>query len=250
MTAHISDELPRLLTGEAPHDVVLSAAEHLRRCPDCQEELVSALVSHASLTSAHRFAPEVLAYDATASFRSADDEQAALPDLSAIFEQARAEANSPKTKARAKARSAVAPGKRGRYLIAASVAAVLVGGGAATVALTENTSSSPASHNVALAAYDVGHVPASATIRSDGEMTIDATSLPHLTGQRYEVWLTDARRTSMKPVGWIGSNGKATLTVPSDLMGTYSYIEVSRQKVSSPDYTYSDVSVLRGKYTA
>ena len=31
--------------------------QHLRTCPDCQQELVSAVVAHASLTSAHRFAP-------------------------------------------------------------------------------------------------------------------------------------------------------------------------------------------------
>ena len=54
--AHISDDLPRLLTGDATRDEVLAAAEHLRSCPDCQQELVSAVVAHASLTSAQRFA--------------------------------------------------------------------------------------------------------------------------------------------------------------------------------------------------
>ena len=36
MSSHISDELPRLLTGDANRDVVMTAAEHLRTCPDCQ----------------------------------------------------------------------------------------------------------------------------------------------------------------------------------------------------------------------
>ena len=58
---HVSDNLPRLLTGDTTRDEAMAAAEHLRGCPDCQQELVSAAVAHASLTSARRFAPQVVA---------------------------------------------------------------------------------------------------------------------------------------------------------------------------------------------
>ena len=79
-------------------------------------------------------------------------------------------------------------------------------------------------------------------------MRIDASSLPRLAGKGYEVWLTDSGRTRMKPVGWLGSDGKATLSVPTDLMQRYSDIEVSVQDVDAPSYQYSNVSVLRGEY--
>ncbi len=52
----------------------------------------------------------------------------------------------------------------------------------------------------------------------------------------------------MKPVGWLGADGKATLSVPTDLMQRYSDIEVSVQDVDAPSYLYSNVSVLRGEY--
>ena len=33
--------------------------------------------------------------------------------------------------------------------------------------------------------------------------------------KRYEVWLTDTKRTRMQPIGWIGNDGTAQLTVPT-----------------------------------
>jgi hypothetical protein len=81
-------------------------------------------------------------------------------------------------------------------------------------------------------------------------MTINANKLVHLTDKRYEVWLTNATRTQMQPVGWIGADGKASLTVPPDLVSHYSAIEVSVQPLDSGSYTYSNVSVLRGSYSS
>ncbi|HVU93452.1 MAG TPA: hypothetical protein VHC23_14555, partial [Jatrophihabitans sp.] len=99
---HLTDDLPRLLTGDATRDEVLAAAEHLRACPDCQQELVSAVVAHASLTSARRFAPEVVAPIPSADGEEVGDGEdgggagpaGPLPDLSAVFARAREEAAS------------------------------------------------------------------------------------------------------------------------------------------------------------
>ena len=75
-----------------------------------------------------------------------------------------------------------------------------------------------------------------------------ATSLPSLPqGKRYEVWLTDAERKHLQPLGWVGTNGKTDLTVPPDLMNQFSAVEVSVQDVNAP-YQFSGVSVLRGTY--
>jgi Anti-sigma-K factor rskA len=241
MTTHVSDELPRLLTGEASREVVLDAAAHLRTCIDCQQELVSAVVAHASLSSAQRYAPEIVAPGVH------DDEQSParpLPDLSAIFSQVREEA------AEHAQRSVPKRSRRTRYLVGAAAAAVLIGGGAAVIAGTgnDNNGTPAASRTIELSAFGQGHTPAKAVLTGGDQMRIDASSLPQLPGKGYEVWLTDEQRTNMKPIGWIGRDGTATIMVPPNLMRTYTDIEVSVQDVHAQTYSYSNVSVLRGSY--
>ncbi len=244
-TPHIADELPRLLTGEAGRPEVMAAAAHLRDCVDCQQELVSAVVAHASLRSAERFAPELLAWQADKLLGEpvptvSPDEAEALPDLSAMFAQARAEAETADRRGRPRV-------GRPRLVVAAAVTGLLVGAGAVGLT-TQIGGSGPSGSPVRLAAYDVGTHAASARL-STSTLTIDASSLPPLDAQhRYEVWLTNSARTQMQPVGWIGTNGKAELTVPSDLANSFDAIEVSVQKVNAPTYDYSGTSVLRGIY--
>lgn len=238
MSAHISENLPRLLTGDATRDEVLAAAEHLRTCPDCQQELISAVVAHASLTSAQRFAPEVVART-----QPGEVEDAAplgpLPDMSAVFAKVREEASAP----------AATPHHRRRLLSVAAAALVLAGGGV-TIAETVGSDSSPsqsASRLVHLDAFDEGTHKAKVVI-DNGTMRIDATALPKLdSGHAYEVWLTDGARKRMQSVGWIGSDNKAELSVPPKVMTRYSDIEVSVQPTD--EGTYSGRSVLRGSYT-
>lgn len=248
--SHISDELPRLLTGDATHDIVMQAAEHLRTCPDCQQELVSAVVAHASLTSARRFAPEVVSppHDApVASVRpisgahAVDDESAddseSLPDMSDVFGRARDEA--------ALASSATVRRYRTRrgLLAVAAAAVVLAGGGIALGYGIDGTSSG---QQVALSHYDTGHASATATITGD-TVTLDASSLPSLTpSQRYEVWLTNAARTSMYSIGFLGDGSSASFKVKHGYLGQYSDIEVSIQPAGQ--LKYSGTSVLRGSY--
>lgn len=239
MTNHVSDELPRLLTGEASHDDVMAAAVHLRGCVDCQHELVSDVVAHASLTSAHRFAPEVVqrpAIDNFAAEDSASTEADALPDLSAVFAQVRREAEQDLRPDRAR--------RRRRYLVGAAAAAV-VAVGAGTAIYAVGSDNGGAARTVALAAFDKGHTSATATI-DGGTIELDATSLPRLSGKHYEVWLTNDQRTRMQPVGWIGNDGRANLTVPPEMTTRYGDLEVSVQSANASDYTYSGTSVLRG----
>lgn len=232
---HIADELPAMLTGDAPREVVRAAASHLRDCDDCRHELVAAVVAHASLASAQRFAPEVVA---TFAESVGDAGHASLPDLTALFAEAREEA----------AAEAARP-KRSRtrvYAAAAVAAGVLIGGGA--IALVEVNGSSSHSTTVALAPFGGGTASGKATV-TDGRMNLDAAALPALDAtHRYEVWLTDTSRTRMQPIGWVDANGKAQLTVPANLMSQYRAIEVSVQQVNAANYTYSGTSVLRGTY--
>src|SRR3954451_4907826 len=235
---HLSDDIPRLLTGDASREEVLAAAEHLRSCPDCQQELVSAVVAHASLTSAHRFAPDIMAADPDI---SEDASVGPLPDLSAMFEQVRSEA------AVAPAAPAAGVRHRRRLIAVAAAAAVVLGGGGVIIAETVGSSSSDSSVvTVSLRAFDKGHSPAFAKVPGK-TMLIDSTDLPRLdSGHWYEVWLTDGARKRMQSLGAIGSDNRAQLTVPANVMAEYSAIEVSVQRTN--ETAYSGVSVLRGAY--
>jgi hypothetical protein len=228
--SHISDDLPGLLTGEASREQTLAAAAHLRSCPDCQQELVSAVVAHASLSSARRFAP---------GFIEPTDDAAApeLPDLSDMFAKVRDEA----------AKSGAGRTKRRRLVLAVAAVAVLGTAAGVTIAETTGSTSEPAGTSVALAAFGDGRVGAEATLIGAGTMRVDAAALPRLTGGRfYEVWLTNSARTRMQAVGSLGDDNEAQLTVSPKVMGRYSAIEISVQKVGQTDY--SGHSVLRGSY--
>lgn len=241
MTTHVSDELPRLLTGEASRDVVLDAAAHLRTCIDCQQELVLAVVAHASLTSAQRFAPEIVSGPTGPEPTSEEEHDTTppLPDLSAMFAKVRNETASPVRH----------PGSRRlQYGLAAAAAVVVVGAGTYAIVANTGGSQNPNARTVALHEFDRGTTPATAKVSSGGQLNIDAASLPSLDTSHYEVWLTNPQRTQLQPVGWIGADGKATLTVPASLMNRYSDIEVSVQDLGKPSYKYSGTSVLRGAY--
>jgi hypothetical protein len=236
MSSHISDELPLLLSGEASRAAVLGAAAHLRECEDCRQDLVSAVVAHASLASAQRFAPEMMSVLREPATPAGDTPP--MPDLSAVFEQVRREA-------------AVTPLRKRRvprFAVAAVAAGLIIG--ASGVAVVENVgSSSPSGTSIALSAFGIGHTAAQAKLIGADNMRITATSLPKLaTTQRYEVWLTNSERTRMQPVGWLGTNGKASLTIPPNLMSNYDAIEVSVQPIDGSTYDYSGISVLRGTY--
>jgi hypothetical protein len=236
---HISENLPRLLTGDANRDEVMAAAEHLRSCPDCQQELISAVVAHASLTSAHRFAPEIVAPQSTSTGDEDDIDQAddiPLPDMSAMFAKVRAEASVATAK----------PPHRRRLLAVAAAAAVLVGGGVTIAETVGSGTTQTDTRSFALRPFDTGDAPAKVTL-AGSNMHIDATALPRLDGGHfYEVWLTDAARKRMQSVGSIGQNNKAELTVPANVMSQYSAIEVSVQRTN--ETAYSGTSVLRGSY--
>ncbi|MEP6599518.1 MAG: anti-sigma factor [Actinomycetota bacterium] len=251
MSTHIYDELPWLLTGEADRATVDAAATHLRTCEDCQQELVAMLVAHASLSSAARYAPELMASLPSPLAQPLEDEADGtlavgreLPDLSAVFAQVRDEAAA--ATPRVTATPAPRRAWRGSWLAAAAVTGIALGGGVVVVA--EHANDRPSERSFALAAYDTGTTPAKATIVGSDKIKVDATSLPSpASGKRYEVWLTDATRKNLQPLGWVGTDGKGSYTVPPDLIGHFNNIEVSVQQVDAP-YQFSGVSVLRGSY--
>ena len=243
MSTHIFDELPLLLTGEADRATVALAADHLRECEDCQQELVSALIAHASLSSAARFAPELRSLLSTDDAEDRPAEPADLPDLTPVFEMAKQEARAPRHSVLpSRARS-----RRVRWIAAAAVAGV-AGRWRRGPGRPE-----PRWFPGRRARYSSPHsiraeVAASAKLVGNNEVQVDASSLPTPgSGTNYEVWLTDTARKNLQPVGWVGSNGQTRLQIPSSLLDKFTDIEVSVQD-SVEAYEFSGTSVLRGNY--
>lgn len=245
MANHISAELPLLLSGEASRPAVDDAAAHLRVCEDCRQDLVSVVIAHSALASAHRYAADVMGSARPLAPVREPAEPRPLPDLSGVLDVIRDEADS---EHRSAGRRRWVP-----YAVAAAAAGIIIGGGAVVTAqhLTESGTSG---RTVQLSAFGVGLTPASATMTTvDDQATVrvDAASLPSLAPtQRYEMWLTNTQRTRMQPVGWIGTGGRATVNVPQQVMNQFTNIEVSIQRVDAPTYDYSGTSVLRGQYAS
>jgi hypothetical protein len=238
VNGHVFDELPQLLTGEADRATVAAVSTHLRGCEDCREELIAAIAAHAALMSAAKYAPELAEAGRTSSeLTPSSDDLAQIPDLSAVFAQIRGEVDT-------SARTTRQP--RRIWLVAAAAVVVLGLGG--TGAYLATSSSSQPSRALSLQAFGQGTTSASARLIGADKMTLDASSLPALpAGHYYEVWLTNATRTSMAPVGLLAADRTARFTIPPSEMSAYAAVEVSVQDTSGVG-TYSGHSVLRGTY--
>jgi Anti-sigma-K factor rskA len=245
VNGHVFDELPLLLTGEADRATVAAVTVHLRECDDCRDELIAALAGHAALMSAAKYAPGLISV-APASPGITDPAGPPTPparaDLSAVFAEVRAEVDRG-----THSRSGRSRPPRRRVWLAAAAAVVIVGAGGGAYLAQSGGNSTP-TRSLALAAYGQGTRPASAQLIGDDKMNLDASSLPSLAaGSYYEVWLTNATRTAMAPVGILNSDRKASITVPASEMAGYAAVEVSVQKTAGVG-SYSGQSVLRGSY--
>ena len=139
---------------------------------------MSAVVSHASLTFAYRFARPV--------------------------EQARADTT-----------PAVAPKHRPRRRrrIAAGIAAAVVAGGGIAAAVVASQSQQPIGRTVTIAPYDIGTRSARLTICASTPK-IGASKLRKVSpSQVYEVGLTDNARKNFAAIGTLSTDNTATLTV-------------------------------------
>ena len=236
---HISDELPLLLTGDVTRDVVIEAAGHLRVCVDCQQELVSAVIAHASLTSAHRFAPEIVAPERDEDAPTPLADPSPLPDMSSLFAEARAESAPP-------AVTDLGQRRMRRRLVAVAAAAAVVVGGGVTYAAVNGNDSGPVTRTVALDGA-LGARDAKVQL-VDNRMRLDASSLPAIGArQQYEVWLTASDGGRKQSVGFIDEGAKsAEFAVPQRVMSQYNDIAVSIQGIHQTEF--SGRVVLRGTY--
>ena len=262
---HVTDDLPLLLLGEAARETVWRVGHHLRTCTDCRDDLVDAVVSHATLRSAARTARDVATGGRLPTSTDVpallDDVADRTPpqqtvDLGPVFAQIRAEADRTPAAAPAPTGStgstgssapsaptdelAARRGRRTRRLLAAAAAVVVIGGGT-TVAVTSLSDDGRA---VTVSAYGAGTVDASARVGDDW-MKLDASSLQPLSAdQYYEAWLVNAGGTGVLALGPLGGDGRATFSVPADVMRQYPTLQVTVQD-NDGDPTPSQTSVLR-----
>lgn len=280
MTNHVFDEFPLLLSGDADRATVARVSSHLRGCNDCKDELIGAVVAHATLSSAARRGPDVATggrlphrprvpgvqlASATLADRldevvvtATGPESAHGIDLGPVFAQIREEvataAGPPPADADLVTPTAEAPASRDdarrrhrlrRGLTAAAAAVVVLGGGSALVAnqLQDN------GHRVTVGAFGQGTVGATATVDT-GSIVLNASKLRPLPGnQFYEVWLVKANGSGVLPLGPLGSDRTGRYTVPSSVMSTYQAVQVTVQDNNGSPLP-SKTSVLRGNYQA
>jgi Anti-sigma-K factor rskA len=252
MSAHIHDELPGVLTGEADRATLDAFAEHMSAgCASCCQDLASVVQAYAAIESAKRYAPQL--FRAELNGTATDDtvgEDEQLPDLSNVFAQIEARPDKvARAGAHAKAKQQRRrPVGRGWIAAAAVVVGVAAGVGGEYLVNHHSTSSSVAVHVVHLAPFDIGTTPGTAKIIGDSRITIGATSLPSVgTTKFYQAWLTNAARTELLSLGPLGPDGAGSYRLPAHLINTYSAIEVSVQQVNG-NPAFSGVSVLRGSY--
>ncbi|MHA3703932.1 hypothetical protein ACXR2U_17315 [Jatrophihabitans sp. YIM 134969] len=250
---HVVDDIPSLLTGEADRATVRRVGSHLRACTDCRDDLVDAVVSHATLRSAARTAPDV-ATGGRLPFVLPDlparlDEMAeATPatervDLGPVFAQIRAEAAGTESQTAPVAVDELAArrGRRVRRALTAAAAVAVIGGGTGVAVATLGGDDG---RTVTVSAFDTGTVNATAQV-GDGWMKLDASSLKKLSSdQFYEAWLVSADYTGVLALGPLGSDGKASFSVPADVMAQYPTLQVTVQD-NNGDPAPSGTSVLR-----
>ena len=237
--AHVADDLPALLAGEATREETLAVAAHLRACPQCQEELVSIVVAAGALRAAARaeHAPS-----------------AAVPPSSVLFssdENGSGGASAPDTPEWLGQISRRGPaGWSTRRRLAALAAAVVIVAGAIAAGLGLSTSSSPVVNRAALhplqapaSASGAVTVTAAATARQV-QVSTDGLPAPGQ-GRYYEVWLLDPATLKMMPMGALAPSGQATFGVAAGLMAGYSAVDISLQ-ANNGNPVHSAVSVLRG----
>ena len=243
--AHVADELPALLAGECTREQTLAVAAHLRRCPECQEELVSMVVAAGTLRAAARAertsAPAAAAPPAPPA-PSAPSEPSAPPALSVT--PGTSDPEIPEWLKRIPDRP-----RRRRRLVALA-AAVVIAAGAIAAGLGLSSSGPPVLNQAAL------H-PLQAPAGASGAVTVTAASgarqvqvstdgLPAPgQGHYYEVWLLDPATLKMMPMGALAPSGQATFGVAAGLMAGYSAVDISLQ-ANNGNPVHSAVSVLRG----
>ncbi|MBV9794680.1 MAG: anti-sigma factor [Actinobacteria bacterium] len=249
--AHIADELPALLAGELTREQTLAVAAHLRRCPECQEELVSMVVAAGTLRAAAR------AEQAPAAWPGFPPLASTPPSSAPVLENPE---NVPPETVPASPDWLRRIPRRGparwspRQRLVALAAAVVIAAGAVAAGLGLSASGPPVLNQAALR-------PLQAPAGASGAVTVTAASgarqvqvttadLPDPgQGHFYEVWLLDPATLKMMPMGALAPSGQTTFAVAAGLMAGYSAVDISLQ-ANNGNPAHSAVSVLRGTLRA
>jgi len=209
MSEHL--DLFGLLRGELVNAQAIRAGEHLEGCPQCQAELIDAVVGHALLTRAGRILG--------VAERSPEPPPLRLPS---------------------------SPRRRRRTALLAVAAALVVG-----VSATAWWRASEPTGSVELTTLTGGTADGRVRmVEDDGRtrMTLAVHDLPRPTsGEFYYAWLLDPDTNKMLALGLVSPGHDVTFELDDALVASYSAIDVSLED-DDGDPAHSVTSVLRGTY--
>jgi hypothetical protein len=233
---HVDDDLIDLLAGASDPATARRLVAHLRSCPRCVDQLISAVFAVCALrTSA------LVDHDETHPIHgSGAGSQAAAGG-------ARSEAS--------QVDATGAPRRWRRHLGAVAASVVLLVAG---LLIGSRVASGPAPAS-GPAIVDVQLTPLEAPPSAGGQVTVEATgdtrqllvrttALPAPpTNHFYEVWLLDPKTLKMLSMGVLGPSGEGEYAVTAPIMAGYAAVDVSLQ-ANDGDPAHSSISVLRASY--
>jgi len=253
---HPTDQLAPLLAGDLTLTELRAVVVHVRRCPNCQAELVEVAAGYGALQGVAREGLTDVAEPPPLAVHPLE----AVPDRAAdpVAGSAGAGRDGP----------AAGPRRAGPSRVvsiagAAAAAVLLVVAGVAIgtriegdqIAAPTTTTTAPPDASVAF--IRKGDIEADGTVAmadidgTDGAeqlMTVDVSELPPAPdGSFYEVWLLQPDTEQMLAVGVLPNSGVASFALPAAIVANYQAVDVSVQ----PDdggVVHSGESILRATY--
>jgi len=243
---HVDDELIDLLAGESDPTTARRLVAHLRSCPRCVDQLISAVFAVCALRASAR-----VELESATPIHESETESESESESDAEGQTAAGEARlkpSPVDTARA-------PHRWRKHLAAVAASVILLVAG---LLIGSRVASGPAPVT-GPTIVDVKLTPLEAPPSAGGQVTVEATgdtrqllvrttSLPAPpTNHFYEVWLLDPKTLKMMSMGVLGPSGQGEYAVTAPIMAGYSAVDVSLQ-ANDGDPAHSTVSVLRATY--
>jgi Anti-sigma-K factor rskA, C-terminal/Putative zinc-finger len=234
--AHVGDELIDLVAGESSPATARKVVAHLRSCPRCADQLISAVFAVCALRTTAQVDRELAVPIRGSSTEKRPTDGGAQPELALV--------GTTRTPSRWRKRLAA---------VAASmvllVSGLLVG---IRVASSRAPVSGPTIVDVTLRPLEApqsarGHL----TVEAAGDsrqLLVETTALPTPPSNHfYEVWLLDPKTFKMLSMGVLGPSGQGKYAVAASIMSGYSAVDVSLQ-ANDGDPAHSRISVLRATY--
>jgi hypothetical protein len=253
---HPTDQLAPMLAGELTLDELRTVVVHVRRCPNCQAELVEVAAGYGALQGVAREGLDDLAEPPPLAVHPI--EVAPVRPVPPLVD----DGSTGSTSARAQ-RSGLTRIALGVVTAAAAVVLVLSGvvvgtrlddDGGQFAAPTTTVTSLPTASVVLNplgdidAAGSVSMYDVAGTGGAEQIMTVDTSELPPAEpGTFYEVWLLQPDTNQMLAVGVLPDSGVESYAIPAAIVANYQAVDISLQR-DDGSIVHSGDSYLRATY--